>query len=365
MRYLLILLLLTGLPGCKSTGPAIPVAAQTNQARLDDTFKPLSRHTANYFFVEKIDGEAVLNGADRAYSASTGQGRLVLESMSRPLQADRTYLITLKGKTQHSSSLIALASGINTVTGEVEFTPQSNGFYRVTGGLSEDKGTIWIEDLQGNRVSALVERVAEQTQIDSQLPPSQTVQDKAELFKGVKPGESVQSVIHRLGPPDETQIIEGSFWAAKRALVKHSYTQYGSITYMTAGINGKEPISVVEVTVAMQAPEDIDALKASMATASAQQLRQTAQRYANNPGTTSSVLDIFAQKIWDERNTQDSTMLDAISWMCTAIGSSRNGRYRQALEEISGNTAANKLKKYADKALSKLGKGGTQFQLNK
>ncbi len=78
------------------------------------------------------------------------------------------------------------------------------------------------------------------------------------------------------------------------------------------------------------------------------------------------VLDVAAEVLLQQyqENSGSSAHMDAFSWVCKAIGQSRDGRYRSALVAVANTANAKKLKKHCNKASKSLPKGeDDQYQI--
>lgn len=62
-------------------------------------------------------------------------------------------------------------------------------------------------------------------------------------------------------------------------------------------------------------------------------------------------LDLIAQLIWEQRESTDDTLADALSYLCKVIGKSKSPRYRLIMEAIRNESQTRKLKRYAQKCL--------------
>lgn len=84
------------------------------------------------------------------------------------------------------------------------------------------------------------------------------------------------------------------------------------------------------------------------------ELVELARKYYVKESISQDDQDLFAQKIWQLRYTEERRPLDAAAWFCKVLGKNKNPRYKQLLELISKEAAAKKLKKHAVKALKSL-----------
>jgi hypothetical protein len=73
-------------------------------------------------------------------------------------------------------------------------------------------------------------------------------------------------------------------------------------------------------------------------------LRDVAQSLYNTGNTNTEVLDITAETLLEryQRSADDRDAVDAVSWMCRALGASGNSRYRPVLERIENDKSVHR-----------------------
>ncbi len=89
-------------------------------------------------------------------------------------------------------------------------------------------------------------------------------------------------------------------------------------------------------------------------------LRQVSENMANTGYANAEVLDILAEVLLEKypQTGTDFGSVDSVAWMCRALGSSGNNRYRPVLEHIADNKAMHrKLRGHCQKAAKQLPKG--------
>lgn len=349
--------------GCQSTHSPVSEGYKGETARLEDSFSNASRTSAHFFVVSKVDGKAITDSASFSENSSEGQGRLVLRGISRPLEANKKYTLTLVGRTAVSAPIVGMFSDTYLITGDVSLTPKANEFYTVVGTLGESKSQIWVEDLSGNRVSDIVEKTGDSTRVITDLPAPVPPKDRKALYTSIRGGESVAQVVKKLGEPDSITVEEGSTFKGRPTQIIYHYPELGQIFF--SGFKNKtwQASSVLRVQIALQSKEDMNELQDKLEYMSAQDLKTMAKSFASQPEVSESFLDTFTQKIWDERANPDGQMIDAMAWLCKVIGNSSNRRYEQALSKIAMDTPSPKLKKYALKAKERLTQGSPGFEL--
>src|SRR5690554_4225830 len=159
MKKLFTSILLFLIAGCASYASSLPDGYAGDVATINDSFQRQSRGKANFYYLKLIDGKPVHNSLDASASASYGKGlQLVTMGASRPVPV-KPLTIHIVGQVYHSAPVGAtFNAGKNyIVEGEVNFTPKKDQNYLITGSLGETYSAVWIEDINGNVVSKVIE----------------------------------------------------------------------------------------------------------------------------------------------------------------------------------------------------------------
>lgn len=92
-------------------------------------------------------------------------------------------------------------------------------------------------------------------------------------------------------------------------------------------------------------------------------IKQAAQSIYKTSLRDTEVLDVAAEVLLQRYPTASHRDIDALAWVCRALGNSRNSRYYTTLDEVTNNpNTQRKLRKYAKKGLNQLGgKSGEQY----
>jgi len=88
-------------------------------------------------------------------------------------------------------------------------------------------------------------------------------------------------------------------------------------------------------------------------------LRDVAQSLYNTGNTNTEVLDVTAETLLEryQRSGEDRDAVDAVAWMCRALGASANSRYRPVLERVENDKAVHrKARGHCEKAAKGLPK---------
>ncbi len=94
-------------------------------------------------------------------------------------------------------------------------------------------------------------------------------------------------------------------------------------------------------------------------------LRLLAQEYYSTEVADIEILDVFAEKIWYEKDTKNSSMADAMAYFCLTLAKSKNPRYRSFLETIAHEAKPYKIKRHAESSFKLLPiENVEQFKVN-
>ena len=348
----------TFLYGCAQYKPIVPSGYTGEIASIEDTLQQKNPSSAYIYCVLKIDGNPVPNAITNSLNASAGRGAylsLVGENRNIPV---RPLKITLTARVIHAAPITAIfdsKSGKH-LEGEIEFTPIQNMKYFVKGNLHENLSSLWIEDINGVIVSKpignpLANKLIEKTQKPENLT-------SARRFSNISIGESVDSVIQKLGKPEN--IVE----TKATSLYGHDFTTYeyqnlGKIQFFGITPNIKTVEMLIPSVEASGSPEE---LRAKINTTPATELRLLAKAYFLNNTPDITYLDVLAEKIWMEKNNPDNSMQDAMAYLCLALGKSNNARYRDFLSSVLQQSKLKKIKRYATKQLKQLPNNSSAVQ---
>lgn len=367
INYFIILCLLIGCTNQKQSTPASkPNIAQSatldssvvvEQASIEDTYKKKGTGSAYAFFVSKVDGiPTTHNASTESRKVSAGNGIYLF-----PVGASRNIPIkplkmSLTAKVIYAAPIVAITDSETDLILEqdIEFTPQPDMFYYVKGVLSKSNSSIWIEDINGEKVSRHLSKA--NPSIQNSTPTT------ASLFSQISTGESLNSVIKKLGKPDNISEYKASIFTGPPA---HSFTTYeynnlGSIKFFGVHPNIR---SVEQVMSGADVGTTPETLREKINSAPAAELRLLAKDYFLAKTPNIEFLDVFAEKIWLERMTKDRNMQDAVAYLCLALGKSKNARYRDFFMSVINTSSSAKIKKYAEQNLALIStESENQFQ---
>jgi hypothetical protein len=91
-------------------------------------------------------------------------------------------------------------------------------------------------------------------------------------------------------------------------------------------------------------------------------IREAAQSIYHSGYRETEALDVAAEVLLQKyRTASDNTTADALAWVCKALASSGNGRYKPVLAEVVANSNNRKLDRHCEKAAGSLSAGGTPY----
>ena len=137
--------------GCANQSyQAMPSGSTEPSALVSDTLNRVSGSRAQVFIVQSVDGHRIANSMDASQAASRNQGaKLTGQNIERQLPL-RAMQLTLEGRDISAMPIAAILGSISghyhSVEGVVTFTPSAGHRYLVTGTLTKESSSIWIED---------------------------------------------------------------------------------------------------------------------------------------------------------------------------------------------------------------------------
>ncbi|NMM41215.1 hypothetical protein [Pseudoalteromonas arctica] len=363
MKYSFIILSLL-LSGCVTTHNPIPEGYTGPLSTIDDSFKISSSQTAGMFYIQKVNGKDVVNAYTKSYSASSGQnGALNTQGYSHRLPAVKTKLL-LSGEIMHGAPVGYLfnSDANYVVSGEIEFLPEVNKHYLVSGELNKQRSAVWIEDINGDIVSQVVvlsegnttptiestnSFIAKNT--DTTRSSHGVKKDKLALFSNIKGGESLDLVLAKIGEPDSIVYDKGNFFTMRRSHFEYVYNELGKIQFTE---RDKQAGYVLRVfpNIFDGSTQLTNQLESSGLT-----LQHIAKEYYKRDELSELELDKVASAIWKNRYQEDSYTIDAVAWLIKVIGKQGNNRYYSLLNTLNDkNEYDSKIVRYAKSNLEQL-----------
>lgn len=348
--YSLFLVVVLAITGCASPKPITPYDIQDNNSvSVTDTSSRSGRGQGHFFFLEKVDEIAIHNSLIASSKASSGQGlNLVISTTTRKLPVKRMKL-SLVGQVHHSAPIgYMMNSGENfKVGGLVEFLPEIGQSYRVNGILSAAYSAVWVEDINGNIASEIIdvgEKPEHINELASKKHSHTKTRSKRELFLSIVGGENIQFVEEMLGKPNAQNEVEGNAFFDKPDRLHYTYEDLGKIVFSSFRSRAMSVEKVVPILSNDASSKDLMYL---VTNSDEYQFRNFVANLYRQTEVRVNFLDVLAQKLWDERVLKKSIEVDYLAWICKILGKSGNPRYRTLLRDISESAEIRKLKKYA------------------
>lgn len=183
-------------------------------------------------------------------------------------------------------------------------------------------------------------------------------------FDQIAQGDSLDSVIEKLGKPDGVGQYIRSYrrpFIGRQTFqnLRLSYINLGSMelkyekTHWIVDLKSKQ----TSVDISDIAPEYRDLLS-RLVSNDVTQIRTAAREAIKLPLTDTATLDHVAQYIWDNQQTEDSDFADSLAWLCKVLSKSQNGRYKEMLSTLAQKPLHSKITRYAANTAKAL--NGTQ-----
>lgn len=156
-KFGLALLFAFGLNGC-AFAPSIPADYWGPQAEIRDSYTKHSEKTADFFYLDKIDGQKIGDSRHATDSASRGKGsQMTPVAIERNVPA-RKSTFEIVGRTHYVAPIDKWFRTIYEVRGVVEFSPLPNHSYTVRGDIFDNGPdydnymAVWLEDTKSGEV---------------------------------------------------------------------------------------------------------------------------------------------------------------------------------------------------------------------
>lgn len=122
MRHLLCLVVALALAGCTTNSPSVPENYSGPLAQLNDSARTYSTMRADLFFVEELNGVKIDNSLEATRLSNQGRGMVMTPAIiSRPVVAEETLKVGVKGRTHFAAPILAMAGTVYQVKGVVAF----------------------------------------------------------------------------------------------------------------------------------------------------------------------------------------------------------------------------------------------------
>jgi len=165
MRIIVLLLSTCILFGCAHRKPAdngLSVGYEGPIAIIEDSFERVSGSKGYFFVINEVNGIFVKHSHGETGIANQGKGLGFEEVIiSRDVPAGKGKFLLGAG-TYFAADIVALFGDNYFIAGEIEFSPEPNRKYIVTGKLSAEYSGVWIIDAETKEiVSEKIEKFGE------------------------------------------------------------------------------------------------------------------------------------------------------------------------------------------------------------
>ncbi|GEM_PF-1132668 len=352
--------------GCASYVDPVPDDYTGETALINDTFEQPFAGRGYFFYLEEVDGQPVENAKYKTERHTFGQGRSLLGTGYIREVPAQPLTLKLTARRLESRPIAYGMTNYERSEGEVELTPQPGQFYLVRGIVTQEFAAVWVEDIQGNRVT----RVIESTSLgrDGAAPYRASIPTRAEAgedftredaFATIRGGEHYRVVTAKIGEPDETDYEPAVPFSNKLTdMTTFHYADLGTIVFNTFD----DDSFAAEVTLTTRSAESLtpDAFERRLDTWNGHIIRHEIQELYRNELKDREILDVAAQRLWEGRHAEDDPMLDAMAWICQLLGQSGDARYRELLDEVAEISEVRKLHRHAANNRERLREGSDE-----
>lgn len=140
------------LSGCVSFQNPVPEGYSGTTATVTDTFTNHKGSTAHFFVLTKVNGNLTEDSGYRTRVTNTGRGfNMTPDMVTRPITTEEQTL-TIAGFVQFATDGQGMFGDHMLVQGDIRLIPKPNETYRITGELSKEGSSVWLEDSSGNQI---------------------------------------------------------------------------------------------------------------------------------------------------------------------------------------------------------------------
>jgi hypothetical protein len=132
--------------GCAAQTSVLPKNYGGPTAVIADSTYNYSSRKSDFFYIDAIDGQPVLNALNRTMSANRGNGLGQHVVDANRLVEPRPTVFHIVGSTHYAAPILAIAGTSYYVEGDVTFTPVAGAAYVVMGSLGPDYSAVWIQN---------------------------------------------------------------------------------------------------------------------------------------------------------------------------------------------------------------------------
>jgi hypothetical protein len=156
-RIIAIILATALLYGCATPPPSIPDGYNGPIATIKDSENKIDIGKADLFYLSHIDGKQLRNSLNASISSSYGMGNHLYAVLLEHSVSAENHVLTIVGRTAYAMPGRELISTTYEVKGDVELTPKQDETYTIKGILSEEKSSVWIENISNGEIVGKIE----------------------------------------------------------------------------------------------------------------------------------------------------------------------------------------------------------------
>ena len=150
--HTILLVILLFVVGCATLYPTIPDGYNGPIASIKDSEKRIDSGKSDIFYLSHIDKNKIYDSRTASRKASHGGGNKLNSALLENNVPVGVHLFTIVGRTEYAMPARALAGTVYEVKGDVEFSPDADGKYIIKGLLSEERSSVWIENVSTGEV---------------------------------------------------------------------------------------------------------------------------------------------------------------------------------------------------------------------
>lgn len=360
MRFMFFVICLAiWLSGCSAVKDSgLPEGYEGEVATISDTYGLEGMDKAYMFYVKKVDENLVLNASSETDKRArfVAQRPAVFLSKSRRIPA-RPVELTLVAWNKDMRPLAGLSASNPILEETVTFSPEPGEYYVVKGEATDDVASVWIEDVEGHKVSEVYGQLFERAQKDR--VPDSGLSRKQYLFFSLSGGEPAKVVKAKLGEPQSvTQKASSTVTPGEDQVIFH-YRGLGEVHFNDyqgyASLRAIYPDQSIEPATIVQ----------HLGVGTALTRRAIAKHlHSEDVSVDTETLDEVARFVWEHRDADGNMEVDAMSWLCKVLGKKGRGRYNGFLAHVASDASSSKLSRYAEASISDDIKG-TPFEIKK
>lgn len=362
LRAVFLSLCLLAIAGCAAKfHSAIPQDYSGEVATIADTYERLGTTNANFYYLKEVNGKPVWNAMEESYRTSYGQANLTTAGAVRNVPARQLKLLLVA---QISNPGFFVSADTPTdkyrFEREVHFTPEPKKTYLVKGMLTGSHSAIWLEDLDrqvisdvvqvdidGNQVAELIDRSA--------VDEKPVAQSPAQLFANIAGGENAAMIKAKFGEPDEVHDKKALPFLRAPDMAIYDYHGLGKVVFIS-----RDDLYVDHVKPELESRDDLAAIKAQIMDSEGMILQKVATQLLRRGETDRTILDIMADKIWMHRDSDEKYTADGVALLCRTLGTSGDSRYKIFLETVALEAKTAKLRRHARKSAELIPEGSAE-----